>query len=153
MSDVRSELRRPRARLAGALLAVAVLVGGASLLTPDVTAVETALERQLSTTIMRGGTKPSVRTVKQGRTVIEQGADDTDLFLLLNGVVAVEVDGESVAELGPGAVLGERAALEGGRRTSTVRALTDCKLAVAAADQIAQEHLVELSAGHRREEA
>lgn len=42
MSDVRSELRRPRARLAGALLAVAVLVGGASLLTPDVTAVETA---------------------------------------------------------------------------------------------------------------
>ena len=118
-----------------------------------VTAVETALERQLSTTIMRGGTKPSVRTVKQGRTVIEQGADDTDLFLLLNGVVAVEVDGESVAELGPGAVLGERAALEGGRRTSTVRALTDCKLAVAAADQIAQEHLVELSAGHRREEA
>ena len=118
-----------------------------------VTAVETALERQLSTTIMRGGTKPSVRTVKQGRTVIEQGAEDTDLFLLLNGVVAVEVDGESVAELGPGAVLGERAALEGGRRTSTVRALTDCKLAVAAADQIAQEHLVELSAGHRREEA
>lgn len=117
-----------------------------------VTAVETALERRLSTQIMRGGAKPAIRRVKGGRTVIEQGAEDTDLFLLLNGVVSVEVDGEPVAELGPGAVLGERAALEGGRRTSTVRAVTDCKVAVAAADQIAPEHLVELSAGHRREE-
>ena len=42
MTDVRSELRRPRARLAGALVAVAVLVGAASLLTPQVTAVESA---------------------------------------------------------------------------------------------------------------
>jgi len=118
-----------------------------------VTAVETALERQLSVGIMRGGAKPAIRRVKEGRTVIEQGAADTDLFLLLNGVVSVEVDGEPVAELGPGAVIGERAALEGGLRTSTVRAVTDCKLAVAAADQIAREHLVALSAGHRREEA
>jgi hypothetical protein len=118
-----------------------------------VTAVETALERQLSTQIMRGGTKPSIRSVKEGRTLIEQGASDTDLFLLLNGVVSVEVDGEPVAELGPGAVLGERALLEGGTRTSTVRAVTDCKVAVAAADQIAREHLEQLSAGHRREEA
>ena len=80
---------------------------------------------------MRGGAKPTIRRVKEGRTIIEQGADDTDLFLVLNGVVTVEVDGEPVAELGPGAVLGERAVLEGGRRTSTVRAVTDCKLAVA----------------------
>jgi hypothetical protein len=117
-----------------------------------VTAVETALERQLSTTIMRGGAKPSIRSVKEGKPIVEQGDEGTDLFLLLNGVVSIEVDGEPVAELGPGAVLGERAVLEGGRRTSTVRAVTDCKLAVAAADQIDREHLVELSGGHRREE-
>lgn len=117
-----------------------------------VTAVETALERQLSTQIMRAGMKPRIKTVKEGRAIIEQGAEDTDLFLLLNGVVSVLVDGEAVAELGPGAILGERAVLEGGRRTSTVRALTDCKVAEVAADQIAREHLIELSAGHRREE-
>lgn len=35
-----SPLRRPRTRLVGVLVALAVLVGGASLLTPDVTAVE-----------------------------------------------------------------------------------------------------------------
>jgi len=117
-----------------------------------VTAVETALERQLSVDIMRGGQKPKIRTVKEGKTIIEQGDEGTDLFLVLNGVVTVEVDGEAVAELGPGAVIGERAALEGGVRTSTVRAATDCKLAVATADQIAREHLLELSSTHRREE-
>lgn len=117
-----------------------------------VTAVESALERQLSTQIMRGDAKPAIRTVGAGKALIEQGAEDTDLYLLLNGVVTVEVDGEAVAELGPGAIVGERAVLEGGRRTSTVRAVTDCKVAVAAADQIAREHLVELSADHRRED-
>jgi hypothetical protein len=116
-----------------------------------VTAVESALERQLSTQIMRGGSEPTIRKIGAGKALIDQGAHDTDLFLLLNGVVTVEIDGEPVAELGPGAIVGERAVLEGGRRTSTVRALTDCKVAVAAADQIAREHLVELSAAHRRE--
>ncbi len=39
-----------------------------------VTAVESALERQLSTTIMRGGAKPEIRTVKEGKALVEQGA-------------------------------------------------------------------------------
>src|SRR5689334_17709484 len=38
-----------------------------------VTAVETALEREMSTTIMRGGQKPSIRKVKEGHLVVEQG--------------------------------------------------------------------------------
>ena len=48
----------------------------------------------------------------------EQGAVDGELFLLLDGVLVVEVDGAEVAEVGPGAVVGERALLEGepGRR-------------------------------------
>ena len=72
--------------------------------------------------------------------------------MLLDGVVAIEVDGEPVAEIGPGAVLGERAALEGGLRTSTIRTVTACRVAVARADQIDRERLAELSEGHRREE-
>lgn len=85
-----------------------------------VTAAETALERELSTVIMRGGTRPQIRTVDQGRTLVEQGQPGEDLFLLLDGVLVVEVDGQPVAEVGPGAILGERAILEGGRRTSTL---------------------------------
>jgi CRP-like cAMP-binding protein len=47
---------------------------------------------------------------------------------------------------------GERAVLEGGRRTSTIRAVTACKVAVAEADRIDRDALAELSGGHRREE-
>jgi Cyclic nucleotide-binding domain len=118
-----------------------------------VTAAETALERELSTAIMRGGAKPDIRTLKRGRTLVEQGRPGDAVFLLLDGVVAVEVDGDPLAELGPGVVLGERAPLEGGVRTGTLRASTKCKVAVASADQIDRSVLTELSASHRREQA
>jgi hypothetical protein len=117
-----------------------------------VTAVETALERELSHTIMRGGTEPRIRTIKKGRTLTEQGQPGDDLYLLLDGVLAVEVDGERLAELGPGAILGERALLEQGTRTSTLRAVTKCKIAVATAHELDRAVLEEISAGHRLEE-
>lgn len=118
-----------------------------------VTAVETALERRLSTTIMRGGAKPEIRTVKEGRELVRQGEPGDELFLVLDGVLSVEHDGEPLAELGPGAILGERAALEGGVRTSTLRAATKCRVAVVPAGRIARDALEELSSGHRRESA
>jgi hypothetical protein len=117
-----------------------------------VTAVETALERELSQLIMRGGAKPKVKKVRAGKTLVEQGEPGSDLFLLLDGVLSVEVDGEPMAEVGPGAVLGERALLEGGNRTSTLRAATKCRVARAPGDQVDREALIELSAGHRRED-
>ena len=58
-----------------------------------VTAVETALERELAGHIMRGGAKSSIRKVKEGGLLTEQGSEGDDVFLLLNGVVSVEVDG------------------------------------------------------------
>jgi cyclic nucleotide-binding protein len=116
-----------------------------------VTAVETALERQLSATIMQGGQKPAIRTVKQGKSLVEQGDRGDDLFLLLDGVLQVIIDGEPIAEVGPGAIVGERAILEGGSRTGTLHALTKCRVAVARGDQIDRAALEQLSAGHRRE--
>lgn len=117
-----------------------------------VTEVETALERELSATIMRGGAKPKIRKLKEGRTLVEQGQPGDELYLLLDGVLSVEVDERPVAEVGPGVVLGERAILEGGERTSTLRAVTDCRVAVAEADAIDRTALAELSEGHRRED-
>jgi hypothetical protein len=117
-----------------------------------VTAVETALERELSLSIMRGGTRPAITKLRTGETLVAQGDRGDQIFLLLDGVVSVEVDGKPVAEIGPGAVLGERALLEGGVRTSTLRAATTCKVAAATGDQLDPSALVELSAGHRREE-
>jgi Cyclic nucleotide-binding domain len=117
-----------------------------------VSAVETALERQLSALMMHGDAKPAIRKLKPGTTVTEQGAAGDELFLLLDGVVVVEVDGTEVAEIGPGAVLGERAELEGGTRTSTLRARTACRVAAVPFAAVDRDRLVTLSADHRREE-
>ena len=117
-----------------------------------VTEVETAVERELSQTIMRSGTKPQVRQLAKDATLVEQGQSGAELYLLLDGVLSVEVDGKALAEVGPGAILGERALLEGGTRTATLRALTPVRVAVATAEQISPEALAEVASGHRREE-
>ena len=117
-----------------------------------VTEVETALERELSQTIMRGGAKPQFRKLAAGQALVEQGQPGDELFLLLDGVLSVEVDGKALAEVGPGAILGERALLEGGTRTATLKALTPIRLAVTTAEQISAEALAEVASGHRREE-
>ncbi|MGB9113068.1 MAG: cyclic nucleotide-binding domain-containing protein [Acidimicrobiales bacterium] len=115
------------------------------------TAIETALERELSTVLMRSGERPRLATIPEGSTILEQGESGNELFLVLDGVVRVEVDGKPLVECGPGSVHGERAALEGGKRTATVRAVTKCKVAFASADQFDKDVLTELASGHRRE--
>jgi len=117
-----------------------------------VTAVESALERELSTQIMRGGAKPEIRKLAEGERLVSQGQAGNELFLLLDGVLTVEVNDEAVAEVGPGAVLGERAVLEGGLRTSTLTARTPVKVATAGAADLKPEVLAELASHHRREE-
>ena len=97
---------------------------------PAVTAaVESALERSLSDAIMHGGAKPAIRTVPEGATLIRQGEQGTDVFLILDGIFVVEVDDTPVAEIGPGAVVGERASLEHGKRTATLWARTPARVA------------------------
>lgn len=118
-----------------------------------VTEVETALERELSTHIMRGGSKPRITTLAEGRMLVHQGDAGKDVYLLLDGVLAVDVDGQIVANVGPGAVLGERALLEGGVRTATLTAATRCRVAAIDGTEIDPLLLQQLAGGHRRETA
>jgi hypothetical protein len=113
---------------------------------------ETELERTLSSAIMKSGSKPKVRSLAAGERLVVQGEPGNELFLLLDGALEVLVDGVVLAEIGPGAVSGERALLEGHNRTSTLRAVTQVRVAVAHADQVDIEALRALSEGHRREE-
>ena len=119
---------------------------------PLVTVAESALERQLSATIMRGGAKPAIRKLAKGTLLTEQGEPGSEIYLLLDGVLSVWVDGAEVGELGPGAVVGERALLEQRRRTATLRAITDCVIAAAANDQIDRATLASLAEMHHRED-
>lgn len=122
------------------------------------TAAETALERELSAILMRHGAEPEIRTLDAGELLTKQGDAGTEVFLLLDGVLEVEVDGELLTELGPGAVLGERALLEGGIRTATLRAVSRCRVAVAAPsiledpEGLDADRLTRVSQEHRREE-
>lgn len=110
------------------------------------TSVESALEREMASTILRGGAKPKVRTLDAGTRLTTQGEAATDVYLVMDGVFAVEIDGEGVAEIGPGAVVGERAALEGGLRTATLRATTRARVAAIAPDQLSAGELERLAA-------
>ena len=70
------------------------------------------------------------------------------MFLLLDGILAIEVDGDLVTELGPGAILGERSMMESGRRTATLRAVTPVRVAVLPTDQLDRDLLIELREQH-----
>ena len=114
-----------------------------------VTEVETSLEREISSGLLSEGSKPTWRELKEGETLVEQGASGDELYLLFDGVLLVEVDGEVVAQVGPGSILGERALLEGGRRKATLKALTKSRVAVIGKDQIERSKLEEVAKRHR----
>ena len=118
-----------------------------------VTEAESALERELSTSIMRSDARSKPRRLDVDDTLTEQGEEGKEIYLLLDGILAVEVDGETVAEIGPGAILGARAVVEGGRRTATLRAVTPGRVVATTADEIRPEALEELAGAQRREES
>ena len=107
------------------------------------TAVETALERELSRVMLDAA--PLWLRLRTGAVLVAQGDPGHELYLLFDGVLAVEIDGVTVAELGPGAVVGEVALLHGGRRTATLRAVTPCRVAAVAGDRIDHAALAELA--------
>ncbi len=117
-----------------------------------VAAAETALERDLSRNVLAGYSKLERRKLAEGETLVEQGAEGDDLYLLLDGVLGVEVDGEEIAEMGPGTMLGERASLEGGVRTATLRAQTPCRVVVIPVKLIGDRELARIAADRHRED-
>jgi len=114
-----------------------------------VTAAESALERGISRELLAGKAIPERRTLEPEETLVKQGAPGGELYLVLDGVLAVDVDGEEVAEIGPGAIVGEKALIEGGTRTATLTAQTRCRVAVIPGDLIDRQELEDLAATRR----
>jgi CRP-like cAMP-binding protein len=83
--------------------------------------------------------------VSAGQVLIEPGQHGSGLYVVLEGTVLVEAP-EGTRELGPGAVIGERALLSAdGTRTARVRATTDVR--VLAVDRVEFERLCAGDAG------
>jgi hypothetical protein len=116
-----------------------------------VSAVESELERDLSRLVMADSKGLSRRELAPGETLVEQDEQGDSMFLILDGVLDVQVDGDTVAQVGPGAIVGERASIEGGTRTSTVRAASKVRTVVIPAGSIDVDLLAALASDHKRE--
>ena len=116
-----------------------------------IAAAESELERELARLLMHGAKGLERRDLKEGEALVEQDEPGTELFLVLDGMLDVDVDGEVVAEVGPGAILGVRAALEGGLRTATLRAATRCRVVVIPQEELDQAELAAIASRQRRE--
>jgi cyclic nucleotide-binding protein len=88
------------------------------------------LDDELDQVAIRSGAQLQRRRLDLGETLVKQGEPGADMFLLLEGVLDVEIDGDTVAQVGPGTVLGELAVLGDGRRTATLRAVRPSRVAV-----------------------
>src|SRR5215204_4708692 len=116
-----------------------------------VTEAESALERELSASIMKGNAEMPRRKLKPDENLVEQGEPGDELYLVLDGVLAAFMDGEEIAQVGPGAILGEGAIVGEGTRGATLRACTAARVAVIEPDMIDREAMETLAAGRRRD--
>jgi CRP-like cAMP-binding protein len=94
--------------------------------------------------------KPKIRTIAEGESLVRQGEPGTEVFPILDGIFVVEIDEREVAEIGPGAVVGERAGLLHGTRTATLCARTPGRVASVPHDALDPQALGSLEATHRR---
>ncbi len=112
-----------------------------------IAAAEAGAERQLSGKVML--LKPKIRKVAAGGDLVVQGEAGEDVYLVLDGMLEVLIDGRPVAEIGPGAIVGELASLQEGVRTATVRAATTAKVAAVSPSALSEQELLDVAAGHR----
>lgn len=73
-----------------------------------------------------------------GRTLVSQDSVAHEMMILTSGSARVERDGERVADLGPGDVLGELAVLSHEHRTATVTATSDVEVIHLTADRFSR---------------
>jgi hypothetical protein len=114
-----------------------------------VAAVEARLEDELTRIALMLDARLPRKRLEVGETLVEQGEPGRDMFLLLDGLLDVEVDGETVARVGAGAVLGELAVLGDGRRKATLRARQACRVAVLPGEALGATDLARLALERR----
>jgi CRP-like cAMP-binding protein len=66
--------------------------------------------------------------VPAGQVIVREGEPGHEFYVVAGGTTRVTVEGEPVADIGPGSFFGEMALLDGGERNATVTAVTDVEL-------------------------
>ena len=70
----------------------------------------------------------TLESVAQGKTIIREGGYSNDFYVIEDGTVKVEREGDHLADLGPGDVFGEQGLLEKQERSATVTATSPVRL-------------------------
>lgn len=100
---------------------------------------QTKLQHLAGVSLFEGCTKKELEKVASagdeifmtaGSVIVDQGQTGREAFVVLSGKVEVTRSKRKVADLGPGAVVGELSLLDHGPRTATVTCVTDCELLV-----------------------
>jgi CRP/FNR family cyclic AMP-dependent transcriptional regulator len=70
----------------------------------------------------------TLESVAEGKVIIREGGFANDFYIIEDGTVKVERNGEHIADLGPGDVFGEQGLLEKQERSATVTATSSVRL-------------------------
>jgi CRP-like cAMP-binding protein len=124
-------------------------------LSADVIASRPEVEQRLIDQILNHNVPPTVREVDAETDLFKQGYFAQAVHLVLSGEMAVVVDGQEVANLGPGSVFGEMAKLGRRVRTGTITALVPTTIASRGEASVERDDLRELAESrgfHARED-
>ncbi|MEA2553501.1 MAG: family transcriptional regulator, cyclic receptor protein [Fimbriimonadaceae bacterium] len=73
----------------------------------------------------------SIRTYKGGDILVRQFERNSDLIIILEGTARIRsLDGDTIAEFGPGSIVGEIALIDDQPRSATVAAMHNVKAAI-----------------------
>jgi CRP-like cAMP-binding protein len=70
----------------------------------------------------------TLESAAAGKTIIREGDFSNDFYVIEDGTVEVEREGDHLADLGPGDVFGEQGLLEKQERSATVTATSPVRL-------------------------
>jgi CRP/FNR family transcriptional regulator, cyclic AMP receptor protein len=97
------------------------------------------LEHLRTVSLFRGVTDAELAEIAKVTTELEldagtvmatQGTSAREAFVIISGTAEVTVDGQKVADVGPGSCVGEVALLDSGTRSATVTAATPMRVLV-----------------------
>jgi len=103
--------------------------------------VRGAAERSLADAILVSGGYRQQR-LPAGARLSEAPIAETEVHVLLDGLLVIEFDGKPIAEVGPGAIFDPAKRTQVSKEHAIVRAKTPCRLAVLARDRLDSDALL-----------
>lgn len=107
---------------------IATLTSGGRLSEKDRWNRATVFERKVLDDLLRELDDKPPASHPQGKVLMKDGDKGMYMYVVLEGVVAVAIDGKIVEKIGPGGIFGEMALVNQAPRVGTVTAETDCSL-------------------------